>query len=386
MTMMTHQIEERIGSARARSVTRSLMAWAMLLAVLFLAIVGALQAGAEVPALNASEPVLLRGEIARGLKIQMTLFRDGSNLYGTYVYEAFGRDIQLKGTITEDGAISLQESFKGKETGRFEGRFTSGDRLEGKWYRPGSDKGRAFFAATTGAPVARQAAKGSPSVPLVPKQVVPSVEPSARENTETARTVKQTPIAAKAEGNVTAGSQALATPVTRRVKQEVAPATREMQLAPSEKKPVAAPAPTEPITVAQQQARAVEIPASAPAQEEVPGAAAPSQELSKKTAGDPPARPVEKARLNGRALSPSDKKSSTSWTDQFLNLRVIAGFGGILVLAIGLGWVAIVAGGSAGFRDSSALFRKVHAMGLSFLPGVFLLALGVGAILTAFVE
>ena len=109
-----------------------------------------------------------QGEIAAGLKIQMKLFRDGSTLYGTYLYELYGRDIQVKGTINEAGEIVLQESAKGKVTGTFKGKFVSKERIDGKWYRPGSDKGRTFFLvneAVGASPIATSAAVAAQRLP-----------------------------------------------------------------------------------------------------------------------------------------------------------------------------------------------------------------------------
>ena len=76
----------------------------------------------------------------------MRLYRDGSSLHGTYSYEAFGRDIQVKGTINERGEIVLREFLKGRVTGKFEGRLVSKDRIEGKWYKKSaSDRGPVVF-------------------------------------------------------------------------------------------------------------------------------------------------------------------------------------------------------------------------------------------------
>ena len=94
---------------------------------------------------------------------------------------------------------------------------------------------------------------------------------------------------------------------------------------------------------------------------------------------------MEKPRVEGRVVDPV-KKGLPQWRTLLLDLKMAGALGGILLLGFGLAWLALVAGGAAGFRDNSALFRKAHARGLSFLPGVFLLALGVGAVLAVFVE
>lgn len=98
-------------------------------------------------------------------------------------------------------------------------------------------------------------------------------------------------------------------------------------------------------------------------------------------------RPVEKSRVEGRTNDPV-KKRGLPWASllSIFNVKVAGGVGGILLLGAGLAWLAVVAGGAAAFRENSALFRQAHAMGISFLPGIFLLALGVGAVLAVFVE
>jgi hypothetical protein len=391
--MTTHQLERPIDSARLSRLMLPLKAWAILLAFLSLAICGALHAGQEVPDLNTSEPVLFRGEIAKGLKIEMALFRDGSSLYGTYIYEAFGRDIQVKGTIKESGEIVLNESVKGKVTGTFQGNFVSKDRLEGKWHRPGSDKGRAFFLVSSPGTVPQQAASSGAAVPMSAKRVTAAAQKPVKESKEPVQAVKQSQPAARADETPKTApkpaQQAVASPATQQVKLEVAPITRELPPAQPDKKTLSAPSSAAgPVTVPQAPEKAVEPSQVSPKEQVATQLAVVAQEPPKKAVTETQTEPAEKkaARIEGRAIGPTEKKSSAPWKDVFLNIRVGAGFGGIALLGIGLAWVAIVAGGAAGFRDSSALFHKAHALGLSFLPGVFLLALGVGAILAVFVE
>ena len=99
-----------------------------------------------------SGPVMLRGEIARGLRIEMQLVREGSKLSGSYSYERIGKDIPVRGTIDEAGSMVLEEFVKGQKTGIFTGNFVSAARIEGKWSKPGSTRSRDFFLVTTGLP------------------------------------------------------------------------------------------------------------------------------------------------------------------------------------------------------------------------------------------
>ena len=52
----------------------------------FVLIWGSGHAGAELPALNSTAATTFRGEIAKGLKIEMRLYQDGSSLHGVYSY------------------------------------------------------------------------------------------------------------------------------------------------------------------------------------------------------------------------------------------------------------------------------------------------------------
>jgi hypothetical protein len=378
--MLTFQRKRSAHSAMLSRLMQPLIVCALLFAVLQLAICGVLRASAEAPVLNTAEPVMFQGEIATGLKIQMKLFRDGSTLYGTYRYEAHGRDIKVKGTINEPGNIVLQEFVKGKVTGTFKGKFGSKERIDGKWYRPGSNKGRTFF-------LVNEAAGASP----LAKSAAVATQTPARESREPVQAVRQARLATKLDETPRPApkSEVPVTAQQQQVRQEVAPVTRELPLAQQDKKALSGPASAGPVNVPQPPVKTVELSQVLPKEQVAAqsASAAVAQEPTKQAVTERQIEPAEnKARPEGRAISPTEKKSWLPWKNLVFNIRVVAGFGGILLLGIGLTWVAIVAGGAAGLRDSSALFHKAHALGLSFLPGVFLLALGVGAILGVFVE
>jgi hypothetical protein len=101
-------------------------------------------------ALEWSGTVTFRGEIARALKIEMKLLREGSKLSGSYYYERIGRDIQLTGTIEETGSLVLEEFAKGQKTGVFTGKVVSDERIEGTWSKPDGIRSRDFFLMSTG--------------------------------------------------------------------------------------------------------------------------------------------------------------------------------------------------------------------------------------------
>jgi len=352
---------------------KALAVCAAIIAVLPMMVCTSAQATAESAVLNTSGPSTFHGEIAKGLKIEMRLYQDGPSLHGTYSYEAFGGDIQLKGTINEHGTFALQEFVNGKVTGNFEGKFVTMDRIEGRWFKKSSqDKGRSFYVVRTGGNIAATQASGTPKPAKVDREPTPTTK-EIRPVPKAETTGRTAPLAAEAH------QQAVSS-----VKQPGAAVSREAPVAQPQSK-------TEPKVQPLAQASAPQQPPLKiePDQPSSTGQVA----LSPKAAEEPPKvapetemRPEEKPHVAGRAVNSAQKKGSSSWVDFFFNLKVGGAVGGVLLLGGGLAWLAIVAGGAAAFRENSALFRQAHAMGVSFLPGIFLLALGVGAVLAVFVE
>ena len=359
--------------------------WVIVCTALIACLMVALNADAEIPIPNASEPVIFHGEITKGLKIEMRLSRDGSNLRGTYLYEVFGRDIEVKGTVSEQGEIALQEFVKGKITGNFEGRFVGNNRIEGRWFKKAGDKGRSFYLVSAGTPVS------GASLAAVPKAV--------KENREVSPPPKETSPVSKAEAPAKSAPMALET------RPQTAPAPKVDQppttAAKKDVLPVQQPASTETKAQMTERAPALQVP---PAKSDAvktepanikPGQAPPSADqiaLRQVLAEEPAkpavkaeARPEEKSHAAGKSNGAA-KKRSAPWTNTLLDMKVGGAVLGIILLGGGLAWLAVIAGGSAALRENSALFREVHAMGISFLPGIVLLALGVGAVLAVFVE
>jgi hypothetical protein len=379
--------------------SRVRIACAAVVAALLIVICGSVHASAETPALNTSGPSTFRGEIAKGLKIEMRLYQDGSNLSGTYSYEAFGRDIQVKGTVNERGEFSLQEFVKGKVTGNFEGKFVTMDRAEGRWFKKSpQETGRSFYVTRTGTPLAatqvlptqktnnadHQASPAAKEARTAPKaEVVRTAQKvEAAQATPKAEAVRTAP---KAEAvKIAAAAEARPEPVSS-AKQQSLPVAKEVPLPQQETKTEAKVQPVERAVASQQMPLKIESAQSTPREEPALRPVV-AQELPK-ISEEAEAQSAEKPRIEGRTVAPIKKKNSP-WMSflSIFNMKVAGGVGGILLLGGGLAWLAVVAGGAAAFRDNSALFRQAHAMGLSFLPGIFLLALGVGAVLAVFVE
>ena len=90
-----------------------------------------------------------RGSIGSALGLQMKLLREGEKLNGNYFYQKVGTKIDLRGTIDNDGNVTLEEfDAGGKQTGVFKGRWTTDEtgliQLAGNWSKPNSDKQTAF--------------------------------------------------------------------------------------------------------------------------------------------------------------------------------------------------------------------------------------------------
>lgn len=99
------------------------------------------------------------GEIDPSLGVVMRLHREGDALTGSYFYEGPGVELDIKGTLADDGSLSLTETESGgKVTGAWNGRVAQSGNLVGVWSDPKEEKMRAFQLT----PIPRK--KGGPAV------------------------------------------------------------------------------------------------------------------------------------------------------------------------------------------------------------------------------
>ncbi len=90
----------------------------------------------------------LEGKINDTLYIQMNLMRMDSVLDGNYFYKNIGEPIyfQYYSYLRDDGSIHIEEEGGYDEeyntiiTGIFDGKFTSPEKIEGRWLSPDSSK------------------------------------------------------------------------------------------------------------------------------------------------------------------------------------------------------------------------------------------------------
>lgn len=82
----------------------------------------------------APDTANLVGTINTKLKIRMNLTKQGNNLMGTYAYETQKKDINLRGTVNDQGYFQLDEyGAKDTITGYFVGAFTRDHVVVGFW-------------------------------------------------------------------------------------------------------------------------------------------------------------------------------------------------------------------------------------------------------------
>ena len=97
----------------------------------------------------APQTKFFSGSIGSTLGLQMKLLRDGNNLTGSYFYQKVGTKINLKGSVDNEGNLSLEEfDAAGKTSGVFRGLWKTKEdgtiNLVGNWSKPNSDKKIAF--------------------------------------------------------------------------------------------------------------------------------------------------------------------------------------------------------------------------------------------------
>lgn len=93
-----------------------------------------------------SETKYFKGSIGNSLDLQMKLVKTGEQLSGTYSYQRVGTRINLRGTLTNDGNLTLEEfDSGGNQTGLFKGIWQADStdgmvKIAGNWSKPEGDK------------------------------------------------------------------------------------------------------------------------------------------------------------------------------------------------------------------------------------------------------
>src|SRR6266850_3124400 len=88
------------------------------------------------------------GTINNTLRVRIKLSQSGKTLSGSYAYERIGKSLRLNGAMTSDNEFYLNEfDERGKQTGKFDGKFVSKDWLEGTWVSTSTKKEMPFSAS-----------------------------------------------------------------------------------------------------------------------------------------------------------------------------------------------------------------------------------------------
>lgn len=80
------------------------------------------------------------GEISNKYPIIAKIKSNTGEIEGNYYYTKVGQELELQGTISNEGELNLKEfDDKGNQTGQFEGIYSRG-KIEGNWSKPNGDK------------------------------------------------------------------------------------------------------------------------------------------------------------------------------------------------------------------------------------------------------
>jgi hypothetical protein len=87
------------------------------------------------------------GTINNTLRVRIKLSQSGKTLSGTYAYERVGKSLRLNGAMTSENEFYLNEfDERGRQTGKFDGKFVSKDWIEGTWVSNTTKKEMPFSA------------------------------------------------------------------------------------------------------------------------------------------------------------------------------------------------------------------------------------------------
>lgn len=90
------------------------------------------------------------GKIDNKYPLHMKLNSETGKINGTYFYNKVGTDIEIKGTISNDSTLTLNEfDEKGNQTGIWNGKFVNENKISGSWSKPNGDSSKSFTLILT---------------------------------------------------------------------------------------------------------------------------------------------------------------------------------------------------------------------------------------------
>lgn len=90
------------------------------------------------------------GKIDNKYPLHLKLKSENGKINGQYFYDKLGVDIQIKGVITKDSLVTLNEfDKKGNQTGLWTGKFINENKISGTWSKPNGNSVKDFTLILT---------------------------------------------------------------------------------------------------------------------------------------------------------------------------------------------------------------------------------------------
>jgi hypothetical protein len=90
------------------------------------------------------------GKIDNKYPLHIKLNSENGKINGTYFYDKVGSDIDIKGTISKDSTLTLNEfDQKGNQTGLWNGKLINENKISGTWSKPNGDSAKDFTLILT---------------------------------------------------------------------------------------------------------------------------------------------------------------------------------------------------------------------------------------------
>ncbi len=86
------------------------------------------------------------GQINNKYDIALKISSNSGEISGNYFYKSSGTDIKVKGNLSSDGKLSLNEfDSQNNQTGVFKGIMANNNKIEGNWSKPNGEKEMSFI-------------------------------------------------------------------------------------------------------------------------------------------------------------------------------------------------------------------------------------------------
>jgi hypothetical protein len=90
------------------------------------------------------------GKIDNKYPLHIKLNSENGKINGTYFYDKVGTDIEIKGTISKDSTLIINEfDQKGNQTGLWNGKLINENKISGTWSKPNGDSAKDFTLILT---------------------------------------------------------------------------------------------------------------------------------------------------------------------------------------------------------------------------------------------